>query len=127
MAENIALKEENFDESVSTFGDRLVAARAASGMSVENLAAKLGVEASTLENWETNEDEPRANRIQTISGLLNISVIWLITGESNGTTNVEQGYRRPEVVNETLGVISEVKASLLAALDRIEQLEKRIK
>lgn len=127
MAENIAQKEENFDESVSTFGDRLAAARAASGMSVENLATKLGVEASTLENWETNKDEPRANRIQTISGLLNVSVIWLITGESNGTTNVEQGFRRPEVVNETLGVISEVKASLMAALNRIEQLEKRIK
>jgi len=127
MAENFALKEENFDETVSTFGDRLAAARSASGMSVENLASKLGVEVSTLENWESNKDEPRANRIQTISGLLNVSVIWLITGESNGTTNVEQGYQRPEVVNETLGVISEVKASLLAALDRIEQLEKRIK
>ena len=127
MPDQTELTDQSFSESVATFGDRLTAARIASGMSVETLATNLGVDVSKVNDWENNRDEPRANRIQMIAGMLNISVVWLISGESNGTTNVEDGHQRPESVNEALGVAAEVKAALLAALDRIESLERRLK
>lgn len=115
-----------FNETVATFGDRLEAARAAKGLTVESLAEKLGVDARTVEAWENDADAPRANRIQMLAGLLNVSIVWLISGEGNGTTYVAETYQRPTSVNDALGEISQLKAALSGALEKLEQLEKRL-
>ncbi len=115
-----------FNETVATFGDRLEAARAAKGLTVESLAEKLGVDARTVEAWENDADAPRANRIQMLAGLLNVSIVWLISGEGNGTTYVAETYQRPTSVNDALGEISQLKATLSGALEKLEQLEKRL-
>ena len=44
------------------------------------LARRLGVKLATVRNWEDDRSEPRANRLQMLSGLLNVSFIWLMTG-----------------------------------------------
>lgn len=115
-----------FNETVATFGDRLEAAREAKGMTVESLAEKLGVDARTVEAWENDADAPRANRIQMLAGLLNVSIVWLISGEGNGTTYVADTYERPTGVNDALGEISQLKATLSGVLEKLEKLEKRL-
>jgi len=77
---------EAFDwgDEVSTFGDRLARARSYSRMDQAELARRLGVKTVTIRNWETDRSEPRANRLQMLSGLLNVSIIWLMTGEGEG-------------------------------------------
>ena len=45
------------------FGDRLAAARDAAGMDAETLARRLGVRLKTLQDWENDISEPRANRL----------------------------------------------------------------
>lgn len=117
---------DHFNEAVATFGDRLEAARGAKGLSVEALAEKIGVEVSTVETWESDADSPRANRIQMLAGLLNVSIIWLISGESNGTSHVAETYERPTAVNDTLGEITQLKATLEGALEKLEALEERL-
>ena len=120
-------EEDHFVENVATFGDRLTAARVSSGYTVEVLAQKLAVDVEKIENWESDRDAPRANRIPTLAGLLNVSVVWLVSGESNGTTYIQESYQRPVIINEALSVISDLKATLDAAMDRIEDLEERLK
>ena len=117
---------DHFNETVATFGDRLEAARMAKGLTVESLAAKIGVEVSKVEAWENDADEPRANRIQLLAGLLNVSIVWLISGEGDGTTNVADTYERPLGVNDALGEISQLKETLSGALHKLEKLEKRL-
>lgn len=119
-------KNDHFNETVATFGDRLAAAREAKGLTVEGLSEKLGVDARTVEDWESDADEPRSNRIQMLAGLLNVSIVWLISGESSGTSHVADTYSRPTGVNDALGEISQLKAALSGALDKLEKLEIRL-
>ena len=98
----------------------------AKGLTIARMGEKLGVEAAKVEIWESDGDTPRANRIQMLAGLLNVSIVWLITGESNGSTNIAETYARPTIVNDTLGEISKLKTTLLAAHAKLESLEQRL-
>ena len=73
-----------YSEANATFGDRLAAARDAAGMNQAELAKRLGVKVKTLRGWENDLAEPRANRLQMLAGLLNVSIVWLLTGEGDG-------------------------------------------
>ena len=119
-------QKDHFNETVATLGDRLEAARKAKGLTLNGLAEKLGVDAPRVEAWESDADAPRANRIQLLAGLLNVSIVWLISGEGNGTDHVAGTYERPTGVNDALGEISQLKATLSGALDKLEKLEKRL-
>lgn len=119
-------QDDYFSETVATFGDRLEAAREAKGLTIEGLAEKLGVDAGTVETWENDADAPRANRVQMLAGLLNVSIVWLISGESNGTSRVAETFERPTAINDALGEISQLKVTLSGALDKLEQLESRL-
>lgn len=119
-------KNDHFNETSATFGDRLEAAREAKGLTVVGLAEKLGVEATKIEDWESNADAPRANRIQLLAGLLNVSLVWLISGEGNGTSYVADTYERPSGVNDALSEITQLKATLSGALEKLERLEERL-
>lgn len=115
-----------FTENVATFGDRLEAARLAKGMTSQQLAERIGVKNRTVDAWENNSREPRANKVQMLAGLLNVSMMWLMSGQGNGTFDVVENYDRPEGVNDTLTEMRELKRSLLKAVDRIEELEGRL-
>ena len=119
-------ENDHFNETVATFGDRLEAAREAKGLTLDSLAEKLGVDAGTLEAWESDADAPRGNRIQMLAGLLNVSIVWLITGEASGTSHVAETYERPTGVNDTIGEISQMKEILSGVLEKLDKLEKRL-
>ena len=55
-----------------------------------DLARRLGVKLETLRRWEEDLAEPRANRLNMVAGLLNVSMIWLITGEGEGVASPDE-------------------------------------
>ncbi len=63
-----------------TLGGRISRARDACGMTTAQLARRLGIKTATLQSWESDRSEPRANRLATIAGILNVSLTWLIHG-----------------------------------------------
>lgn len=126
MSATSSEQTEHYTETVATFGGRLEAARKTKGLTQEGLAEKIGVAVSAVEAWESDTESPRANRIQMLAGLLNVSIVWMICGESDGTSRVEDSYQRPSGVNDALGEISQLKATLSGALDKLEKLEKRL-
>ena len=69
-----------YDPETTTFGDRLTGAREAAGLSQAELAKRLGVKVKTLRAWEGDQSEPRANRVSILCGLLNVPLVWLLTG-----------------------------------------------
>lgn len=79
----------DFSDTVATFGDRIVAAREALGLTTAGLARRLGIKDATLQRWENDRAEPRANKLQMLAGILNVSMIWLMTGEGEGVPNEE--------------------------------------
>ncbi|WP_421850835.1 helix-turn-helix domain-containing protein [Oricola sp.] len=63
-----------------TLGGRLLRARDASGMTAAQFARRLGVKSATVQAWESDRSEPRANRLSMIAGILNVSTPWLLHG-----------------------------------------------
>ncbi|GIL02561.1 MAG: transcriptional regulator [Alphaproteobacteria bacterium] len=118
-----------FDEAGDndTLGGRLWRAREAVGLSEAALAKALGIRPETLRAWESDRSEPRANRLVTIAGLLNVSPTWLlhgVGGAPQGETLAEEiGIVRTQLERirqwrqQTDGAI----ASIEKALDRIAQ------
>ncbi len=63
-----------------TLGGRLSRARDSSGMSAAQFARRLGVKTATVQAWENDRSEPRANRLSMIAGILNVGLPWLLYG-----------------------------------------------
>src|SRR5690606_12530652 len=69
-----------------TLGGRLSRARDAVGLSAAQLARRIGVQSSTIQAWESDRSQPRANRLSMLAGVLNVSLSWLLHGVGTSPT-----------------------------------------
>lgn len=115
-----------YGPDAATFGDRLAAARDAAGMTQNELAKRLGVKIKTLQNWEQDMSEPRANKLSMLSGLLNVSMRWLITGEGEGLSAPEEDPLSPDL-NSIMLEIRTIKTQMQSGADKLSRLEKRLR
>ena len=116
-----------YSEESATFGDRVAGARDAEGMSQEDLARRLGVKLKTVQGWEDDLAEPRANKLQMLSGILNVSLMWLLTGRGDGLPEPgEQNVLAPET-RAILQEIRNLKVQLEQSTDRLGRLEKALR
>ena len=111
----------------ATFGDRVAAAREAANMTQKELAKRLGIKLSTLEGWEADTSEPRANRLSMMAGLLNVSMMWLLNGDGEGVDAPEDETDMPEGMDEILADIREARETFRKAAGRMGKLEKRLR
>ena len=116
-----------YGPDTATFGDRLAAAREAAGMEPRQLARRLGGRLSTLEGWENDVSEPRANRLSMMAGLLNVSIIWLLTGEGEGVAGPEEESQITPEVNDLLAELRDLRGQIMKASERLARLEKRLR
>jgi transcriptional regulator with XRE-family HTH domain len=116
-----------FSEERATFGDRLAAARDGAGLSQKDLAKRLGVKLKTIVAWENDISEPRANRLQMLAGLLNVSLMWLLNGEGDG---VDPPGADPTLAQDARTILLEmrdVRGDIDKAADRLARLEKQLR
>ena len=116
-----------YGPETATFGDRIAAARDAAGMTPEQFARRIGVKLKTLQNWEADISEPRANKLTMLAGLLNVSMSWLLTGEGEGMSEpapleLEAG-DFTSVLNELRSLRSEMRQNA----ERAARLEKKLR
>lgn len=116
-----------YSGEVATFGDRLAGAREAAGMSAEDLARRLGVRVATLRQWEEDLSDPRANRLQMLAGMLNVSLRWLLTGEGDGLDGPATPGTLTPTAQSTLADLARMRAQLLALSQEMGQMEKRLR
>ncbi|MEL6167233.1 MAG: helix-turn-helix transcriptional regulator [Pseudomonadota bacterium] len=114
-----------YSNETATFGDRLAGAREALGLSDEALARKIGVKVRTLRNWEQDLSEPRANKLQMLAGILNVSFRWLLTGEGEGI-EAPGSDAPPEDIASLLLDVRQIKGQLTQAAERLGIIEKRL-
>ena len=112
-----------YSDERATFGDRLTFAREAAGLSQADLAGRLGVEGERVAGWEADTDEPRANRLQMIAGMLGVSLAWLLTG-SGEAPGPDDG---PGEVGAILSEIRQVRGEMARGAERLGRLEKRLR
>ncbi|SMH35209.1 helix-turn-helix domain-containing protein [Maritimibacter sp. HL-12] len=116
-----------FSDEHATFGDRLAAAREAASLSQKDLAKRLGVKSKTVAAWENDLSEPRANRLQMLAGLLNVSLMWLLNGNGEG---VDPPGVEPALTHDARRVLlemRELRGDIDEAANRLARLEKNLK
>ena len=123
-----SLSENNYyANDNATFGDRIYAAREAVGLSQSALAIRLGVQLKTVKKWEEDITEPRANKLQMISGLLNISITWLLIGEGIGPQDPESTMPISADLNEILVELRHTKSELLRLTKNLDVIDKKLR
>ena len=122
-----ATAQDWFGPETATFGDRLAGARDEAELTQEALASKLGIKLSTLKDWEDDLSEPRANKLQMLSGVLNVSIPWLLTGEGAGPE--APGATGADHIDRAmvLAEVGRVRTNLNAALDQLARLEDKLR
>ena len=116
-----------FSDETATIGDRIAGAREASGLSQSEMARKLGVKVKTIRGWENDLTEPRANKLQMLSGLLNVSLMWLLNGEGQGVDAPLDEQPITKDVHELLLELREIRVDMDAAAERLARTEKRLR
>jgi len=115
-----------FSNENATFGDRVAAARDAQGLTQEEFAKKLGVKLKTVRGWEDDVDEPRANKLSMLSGMLNVSMRWLLTGEGDELSAPAGEVELSGGVKDVLMELRRTKAEFARLSDHLGRLEKRL-
>lgn len=117
-----------YSPETATFGDRVAGAREAAGMSQEQLAKRLGVKLVTLQNWENDLAEPRANKLTMMAGLLSVSLRWLLEGEGDDieapSTDAEAF---PDGVDDLLLELRKLRIGMEKHARRAGVIEKKLR
>jgi transcriptional regulator with XRE-family HTH domain len=120
-----------------SMGSRIGQARTAQGMSLRQLATRVGVKPATVENWERGRSEPRANKLLMLAGILNVPVLRLLDNENEsadtsvGSEGAGDLQRVHQKLERAMALQAELSALLseatieLATLQERESLEKR--
>lgn len=115
-----------YSDETATLGDRIAAAREQAGMTTEQLARRIGVAEASLDSWEQDTNEPRANRLSMLSGVLNVSLAWLLTGEGEGLI-APLDAPLPNNVEAILTDMRVLKAQMDSCSGRLAVLEKQLR
>ncbi len=116
-----------FSETTATFGDRVAGAREAAGMTQAQLARRLGVRLKTLRDWEDDISEPRANKLQMLAGMLNVSIMWMLTGRGEGPEGPVERQAETADAKALLTEMRRLREEALALAERMGRAEKRLR
>ncbi|TVS00072.1 MAG: XRE family transcriptional regulator [Rhodobacteraceae bacterium] len=111
----------------ATFGDRLTAAREAQNLTQAQLARRLGVRLKTIQGWENDASEPRANKLQMVAGLTNVSIRWLLTGEGEGVQEPASAEEIAADAKAVLADLKEMRTQMTQLTARMGRAEKRLR
>ncbi|MGB0439324.1 MAG: helix-turn-helix domain-containing protein [Paracoccaceae bacterium] len=115
-----------YGPDMATFGDRVAAAREAAGMTQQQLARRLGIKLKTLQGWENDASEPRANKLSMAAGMLNVSIMWLLNGEGNGLPAPEEAPETPSDLAGLMMELRDIRTHMRTQTDRLARLEKAL-
>ncbi len=116
-----------YGPDAATFGDRVAGARESAGMTQAQVARRLGVKKATIAAWEQDLSEPRANRLSMLAGLLNVSIMWLLTGEGEGMDAPVDESPEAQDFNEILTELRAIRGAMRTNAERAARLEKRLR
>ncbi|MEP2029159.1 MAG: helix-turn-helix transcriptional regulator [Paracoccaceae bacterium] len=116
-----------FGPDAATFGDRLAGAREYTGMTQAQMAERLGVELASLQAWEDDLAEPRANRLSMMAGLLNVSMTWLMNGTGAGLDSPQDQTEMSDNTKDILLEIRSIRSDMLSNAEKLARLEKRLR
>ena len=110
---------------VDTLGGRLWRAREAAGLSASRCARMMGVRKETLDGWESDRSEPRANRLITMAGILQVSPAWLLHGLGEAP-QIDGVSDELKILKAQVQRLKELRAQTDMVMESIESAVERI-
>ena len=114
-----------YTDAHATFGDRVAGAREGAGLGQDELARRLGIRSRTLQAWEEDLSEPRANKLQMLAGVTGVSLKWLMTGQGDGPQSPTSDLGDDAVA--LLAELRQLRGELARGAERLGRLEKRLR
>lgn len=115
---------------MTTIGSRIEQSRAKLGLSLPQLARRIGVKRQTLENWENDRSEPRPERLLRIAGVLQVPMTWLLTGDTpSGSTHdpdAPETARIAKKLDRAIAMQQDLAALLLEVSADISRLQREL-
>ena len=96
-------------------------------MNQSELARRLGVKLATVRNWEADRSAPRSNRLQMLTGLLNVSIIWLMTGEGDGAPDIVDAGPETATLKDLMDELRDIRVEQTRLVERSKLVEKRLR
>ena len=116
-----------FSDEAATFGDRLAGAREAAGHTQAKFAKQVGVKTVTMQSWENDLKEPRANRLTLLAGMLGVSLVWLLTGEGDGPDEPTTLQTDDADIAVVLAQMRKLRTEMARAAQDMGRLEKQLR
>ncbi len=116
----------DFTDDAATLGDRLTLSREAAGLDLGQLAERIGVRPQTVRNWEEDRAEPRSNRLQMLAGMLDVSLVWLISGLGPGPRAASGPGPAEPAALACLADLRRLRAEQARLAERLGTLERRL-
>lgn len=98
MSDTTNIFEEIPDDD--TVGGRISRAREAAGLSVKDVAWRLGVKMATVKAWESDRSQPGSHRLSNLSGLLQVSLSWIVHGVGIGPSDLQTDETNQEMAQQ---------------------------
>ena len=104
-----------------SLGERIAKTRQDNGVSTADLAKRMGVKKDTVENWEAGRSEPRPNKLMQLAGVLDVSLLWLMTGKAGEEEARVYEFDRVDSVKRKLERAQSLQGEVLRLLSEVDQ------
>ena len=124
MSDTTNIYEETPD--LDTIGGRLSRAREASGLNIKQLALRLGVKTATIQAWESDRSQPGSHRLTKLSGLLGVSLSWILHGVGIAPAEERNASQKADLVNAQLARLVLLHAETGQLITRLQNDVERL-
>lgn len=102
--------------SETTAGSRIKKTREKLGMTLPQLAGRIGVQRKTVENWEEDRTGPRGDKLTKLAGVLQVSMVWLLTGDTPQCSNDDLDVKETKAIKRKLAQAIAMQHEIAALL-----------
>lgn len=106
-------------------GTRIRKAREKCGLTQGQLANRIGVKRTSIERWESDQSVPRINKLTTMSGVLDVPLLWLLAGGESVPDQGVDEISKDGLIQAKLKLAEQHMAELSQLLSEIKLLTNK--
>ncbi len=111
-------------------GNRIAEARELKAYTIKKAARRMSVTEKTFKKWESGKSKPRANKMQMLSGVLGVSLLWLLDGEkqfepdANNPSQLEILSQKVERITQLQQELNELTGEVVSEVEELHRIEE---
>jgi len=110
-------------------GNRIAEARRLKAYTIKDAARRMSVTEKTFQKWEGGKSKPRANKLQTLAGVLGVSLLWMLSGEeqfepeASSPSQLDKLGQKVERMDQLQQELNELTSEVVSEVGELQQIE----